>query len=50
MTKLMKYFSYRPLSPLSEFLDYFWLIVNGDTPRKERILPSGTAELVINRI
>jgi AraC-like DNA-binding protein len=46
----MKYFSYHPAFPLGELVDYFWLIVDGDTPRKERILPSGTTELVINLV
>jgi hypothetical protein len=34
--------------PISEFVDYFWLFEGGQTARKERIVPSGTSELVIN--
>jgi AraC-like DNA-binding protein len=42
------FLSYRPEPPLNEFVDYFWLAVNAETPRNERILPSGTIELVVN--
>ena len=40
---------YRPKPPLSKFVDSFWLY-EGDAPqnRAERILPTGTLELVIN--
>jgi AraC-like DNA-binding protein len=44
----MFYLTYVPGPPLSEFVDYFWLFDGGQTPRKERIVPSGTTELVIN--
>jgi AraC-like DNA-binding protein len=44
----MFYHSYIPAPPLSEFVDYFWLFEGAQTPRKERIIPSGTMELVIN--
>src|SRR5687767_12191282 len=44
----MLYLTYAPAPPLSEFVDYFWLFDGGQTPRKERIVPSGTSELVIN--
>jgi AraC-like DNA-binding protein len=44
----MFYLTYIPGLPLSEFIDYFWLFDGGQTPRKERIVPSGTSELVIN--
>jgi AraC-like DNA-binding protein len=44
----MLYLTYIPGSPLSEFIDYFWLFDGGQAPRKERIVPSGTSELVIN--
>ena len=45
----MLYGAYSPASPLSELVEDFWLY-DGYTPRhlKERILPSGTFELVIN--
>lgn len=44
----MLYLSYRPGPPLNEFVDYFWLIQGGQTPRLEKILPSGQIELVVN--
>jgi AraC-like DNA-binding protein len=44
----MLYLTYAPGLPISEFVDYFWLFDGGQTPRKERIVPSGTTELVIN--
>jgi AraC-like DNA-binding protein len=44
----MQYFPFRPAAPLDEFVDVFWMIADGDAARRERILPSGTAELVIN--
>src|SRR4029453_11973985 len=44
----MLYLTYVPIAPLSEFVDYFWLFDGGQAPRKERIVPSGTSELVIN--
>ena len=44
----MQYCSYHPAPPLDEFVDYFWVIIGGEVDRKERILPSGTSELVFN--
>jgi AraC-like DNA-binding protein len=44
----MFYHSYAPGPPLSELVDYFWLFAGGQAARKERIVPSGTIELVIN--
>ena len=44
----MQYLSYRPGPPLNEFIDHFWLIDGGQAPRLEKILPSGTIELVVN--
>jgi AraC-like DNA-binding protein len=44
----MLYLTCVPGLPLSEFVDYFWLFDGGQAPRKERIVPSGTSELVIN--
>lgn len=45
----MLFTSYTPMSPLSDFVEDFWLY-DDYRPRhlKERILPSGTIELVIN--
>jgi AraC-like DNA-binding protein len=40
--------AHSPGPPLSEFVECFWLLAGAQTPRKERILPSGTIELVIN--
>jgi AraC-like DNA-binding protein len=44
----MRYCSHRPVAPLDEFVDFFWMISGGEMDRRERILPSGTSELVIN--
>ena len=44
----MFYLTYAPGAPVNEFVDYFWLFEGGQTARKERIVPSGTIELVIN--
>ena len=44
----MRYHSHSPGPPLSEFVDFFWLAADGQADRKERILPSGTIELVLN--
>jgi AraC-like DNA-binding protein len=45
----MPYHSWAPAAPLGNFIDDVWLY-RGDRPahRKERIVPSGTTELVIN--
>lgn len=44
----MKFRSYRPGPPLNEYVDCFWLIEDGQAARLEKILPSGTIELVVN--
>lgn len=44
----MIYVSYRPGPPLNEFVEYLWLIQGGQAQRLEKILPSGTIELVVN--
>ncbi len=44
----MHYVSHAPCPPLNEFVDRLWLCADGRSDRKERILPSGTIELVIN--
>jgi len=45
----MLYRSYIPAAPLSDFIEDFWLYDNyRPVHLKERILPSGTTELVIN--
>ncbi|HEV8582860.1 MAG TPA: DUF6597 domain-containing transcriptional factor [Thermoanaerobaculia bacterium] len=40
--------THRPASPLSDFIDYLWLLSDVPPHAQERILPSGTIELVIN--
>lgn len=44
----MQHLSFRPGPPLTEFVDHFWLIEGGQVPRLEKILPTGTIELVVN--
>jgi hypothetical protein len=45
----MLHLFYAPISPLLDFVDNFWLYDGYTQPHfKERILPSGTIELVIN--
>jgi AraC-like DNA-binding protein len=44
----MYYIRHRPAPPLSDFVDFLWCLSEGPTHPTERILPSGTTELVIN--
>ncbi len=44
----MPYRTHVPGPPLSGLVDYFWSFEGAHTERKERILPSGTMELVVN--
>ena|SRR5260370_24229021 len=44
----MLYLTHAPKPPISTFVEYFWLLTDGQTYRKERIVPSGTIEMVIN--
>jgi hypothetical protein len=45
----MQFCSYKPAPPLSDFIDNFWLYEGYEGARPpERILPSGTFELVFN--
>ncbi len=44
----MLYSSYIPSPPVSDFVDCFWLCADKPLHTRERILPSGTFELVIN--
>ena len=44
----MFYRSYTPSRPLADFVERFWLCSDDPAHRRERILPSGTIELVIN--
>ncbi len=44
----MIYHSVTPSPPLAEFVEWFWQCADDPTHPRERILPSGTIELVIN--
>lgn len=45
----MRTFSYIPTPPLSNFVESFWHLEDWDLPHKqERVLPTGTMELVID--
>jgi hypothetical protein len=44
----MIYQSYKPRTPLAEFVDRFWFCSDVPSYRPVRILPSGTLQLVIN--
>jgi AraC-like DNA-binding protein len=44
----MLYRSYVPRAPLNLFVERLWLVSEGQSPRREYILPSGTVELVVN--
>ena len=45
----MLYQAHKPSAPLSDFVDLFWFYEGYDVPHKrERLLPDGTVELVIN--
>jgi AraC-like DNA-binding protein len=37
-----------PRPPLDRYVERLWLVIGGQAPRRDRILPSGTVELVIN--
>lgn len=44
----MLYLSYVPVAPLNVFVERMWLVLGGQSARRDRILPNGTTELVIN--
>jgi AraC-like DNA-binding protein len=46
----MLFQSHIPSPPLSEFVDRFWFCSDNPPHARERILPSGTVELVINLV
>lgn len=46
----MLFRSHIPAPPLSEFVDCFWFCSDNPPHARERILPSGTVELVINLV
>ncbi|HKI01985.1 MAG TPA: helix-turn-helix domain-containing protein [Thermoanaerobaculia bacterium] len=44
----MLYLSHTPSPPLGDFIERFWLCSDAPPHSRERILPSGTIELVVN--
>jgi len=44
----MRYLIHRPGPPLSDLVDYLWSLSDAPLHARERIVPSGTVELVIN--
>ena len=46
----MLYRTYAPSMPVGSFIDTLWLLSDAPPHRMERILPSGTIELVINLV
>ena len=44
----MNYFSQAPAPPLDEYVEYLWLLRDAPSHVRERIVPSGTLELVVN--
>lgn len=42
--------TYAPSMPVRSFVDSLWLLADAPSHRMERILPSGTIELVINLV
>lgn len=45
----MLYLTHKPSPPLSDFVEVFWLYEGYDVPhRRERLLPDGSVELVVN--
>lgn len=44
----MRYSSHQPASPLGDFVHNFWHCADAPSHPRERILPSGTIELVVN--
>lgn len=44
----MRYVTHRPVPPIDAFVEYLWLLQDAPPHPRERIVPSGTLELVIN--
>jgi AraC-like DNA-binding protein len=44
----MQYRTYRPGPPLADFVEYLWALHDAPAHSTERIVPSGTLELVVN--
>jgi len=45
---MVEYFSKSPGKPIGDFVERFWQISDSPLHRQERIVPSGTLELVVN--
>jgi AraC-like DNA-binding protein len=46
----MRYRTYRPVPPLDGFVEYLWALSDAPEHARERIMPSGTIELVVNLV
>lgn len=46
----MRYGIYRPGPPLDRYVDYLWSLSDVPAHQRERIVPSGTIELVVNLV
>ncbi len=44
----MQYRTHRPGPPLADFVEYLWALRDAPAHSTERILPSGTLEMVVN--
>src|SRR5262245_32885205 len=44
----MRYSSHQPAPPLGKFIHHFWHFTDAPSHPRQRILPSGTNELVVN--
>jgi AraC-like DNA-binding protein len=44
----MRYRTYRPGPPLADFVEYLWALRDAPAHSTERIVPSGTLEMVVN--
>jgi AraC-like DNA-binding protein len=44
----MRYLTHTPAPPLAEYVDFLWSLSDAPVHARERILPSGTLELVVN--
>ncbi len=44
----MRYVTRHPGPPLHEFVEYFWSLSDAPSHARERVVPSGTIELVVN--
>jgi hypothetical protein len=45
---VMQYQTYRPGPPLADYVEYLWALRDAPAHSAERIVPSGTLELVVN--